>query len=180
MIKLFGRMFLATMTWVPLAANCARSQAESSVDSCAADVGCCDQADAANCPCACSRAVCCPTTKQVEEKKSCRTVKCEQVAVPAITLPWEQGGSPLTLFNCLRHFTSSHAEHPQCACTATVDCCDTCCSGIDCCCTPQRCGTVRVVRVLGREKYDATKCETSWEIQCVAPCCGCGGDSCSE
>jgi hypothetical protein len=128
----------------------------------------------------CSRAVCCPKTELVDEEKSCPIVKCEQVAVPAITLPWEQGGSPLTLFNCLRHFTNRHAEPSQCDCAVAVDCCDMCSSGADCCCTPQRCGTVRVIRVLGKEKYDATKCETSWEIKCVAPCCNCGCDSCSD
>jgi hypothetical protein len=141
---------------------------------CAADCG----SQAGNC--CCGRAVCCPKTEVVDEQKSCAIVKCEEIAVPAITLPWEQGGSPLTLFNCLRHFTNSHTDRSQCACATEVDCCDTCVRGADCCCTPQRCGTVRVVRVLGKEKYDVSKCETSWEIQCVAPCCNCGGTSCAE
>jgi hypothetical protein len=141
---------------------------------CAADCGTMAGADF------CCRAVCCPKTELVDEEKSCRIVKCEKVAVPAITLPWEQGGSPLTLFNCLRHFTNSHAENSQCACAATADCCDTCDANVECCCSPQRCGTVRLVHVLDKEKYDVTKCETSWDIQCVAPCSSCGGSQCCE
>jgi hypothetical protein len=110
----------------------------------------------------------------VKESKSCRKVNCEKVAVPAITLPWEQGGSPLTLFNCWKNFSRGHAEHSNCADCA--ECCDTCgLDGASCECDPCRCdpcrfGTVRCVHVLDEEKNDVTKCETTWEVKC-APCC---------
>jgi hypothetical protein len=141
---------------------------------CAADCG--DMV----CAGTCCRAVCCPTVKQVEEEKSCWNVKCENIPVPAITLPWEPGGSPLTLFNCLRHFGKSHAADCSLCCDQE-ECCDTCCSCQEgCCCGPTRCGTVRCVRVLDEETCDVSKCETTWEVQCVAPCCSCAGNQCCD
>ena len=135
----------------------------------AASGGACNVTDKDCCQAPCCRLYSLPTTEEVKEEKSCRKVKCEKVAVPAITLPWEQGGSPLTLFNCLKHFGSGHASQSHCA--SCAECCDTC--GLDgtCCeCGPRRCGTVRCVHVLDEEKYDVTKCETTWEVKC-APCC---------
>lgn len=138
-----------------------------------AAIACSCQITDKGCGCApCCRLIARPTTEEVKEGKSCRKVNCEKVPIPAITLPWEQGGSPLTLFNCLKHIhhgshTPSHS--PDCA-----ECCETCgCEGIECACGPTRCGTARVVHVLDKEKYDVTKCETTWKVECVAPCC-CG------
>jgi hypothetical protein len=135
-----------------------------------ANSGCaCSICDGAGCQPTSCRLYACPKTEEVKESKSCRKVNCEKVAVPAITLPWEQGGSPLTLLNCLKHFTCGRAESSRC--TNCVECCaargpD----GVCCECGPRRCGAVRCVHVLEKEKYDVTKCETTWEVKC-APCC---------
>jgi hypothetical protein len=126
----------------------------------------------------CTRAVAIPESKVVEEKKTCRVVKCDQVVVPAITLPWEQGGSPLTLFNCLRHLTASHSGNcPGSQCGGAIgDCAE--CAGCQECAPPTRCGTVRCVSVLDKDEYEASKCETTWKIGHV-PCCGnCGQRPC--
>jgi len=151
--------------------TCATAEFSSATQPACADA--CNYPATASC---CGRAVACPKTNLAEEEKSCWIVKCEKVAVPAITLPWEQGGSPLTLFNCLRALTHPLSAKCNCAkCGGTLECCDSCdCCNACCLCGPQRCGTVRLVRSLDKEKYDVQKCETTWEIGCV-PCCGnCG------
>jgi hypothetical protein len=151
----------------PIVALCLAAQAFAANSASDGD-GHCEISD-----CKCHRAPCgqliaCPETNEVKEEKTCRKVTCEKVAIPAITLPWEQGGSPLTLFNCLRHW--SHPATHQAPCTECCASCTTCCGGVACEC-PQRCGTARVVSVLGEEEFDVTKCETKWEVKCVAPCC---------
>jgi len=133
----------------------------------AAGTDCCLEPPAS---CACCRAVCYPTTKQVKEKKNCPIVNCEEVAVPAITLPWEPGGSPLTFFNCLRRCVNSSAcRGAQDECAA-VNCCAACEEDDGCLCGPTRCGTVRCVHVLSKESVDVTMCKTTWEIADTEPC----------
>lgn len=132
--------------------------------------------------CGCCREVCFPKTEEVKEEKSCRKVDCEKICVPAIRLPWEPGGSPLTLFNCLRDFGRTTHAHCRCAgCGMDADCCESCSSCDQCCHSAcVRCGTVKCVNKLGEETYEETKCATTWEIKCIAvPCAKCGHARCS-
>lgn len=144
-------------------------------DSGAAQPACADDCCNSSNGCCCGRAVCVPQTDLGEEERPCWNVECKKVAIPAITLPWEQGGSPLTLFNCLRTLTHPYKAKCDCStCGGTLECCDTCQSSAGCClCGPTRCGTVRVIRVLDEEKQKVPKCETTWEVQCVPCCRGC-------
>jgi hypothetical protein len=103
--------------------------------------------------CCCPREVCVPTIEKVTEKESCWTVTGEKVCIPAVRLPWQSGGSPLTLFSWLRH-----------------PCCTTCkCANCEACCPPV-CGQVRCVNVLDSKEYEVTKCECKWEIRRLPPC----------
>jgi hypothetical protein len=113
--------------------------------------------------------VCCSTTETVTEEKTCWNVKCEKVCVPAIRLPWQPGGSPLTLFSWLKN----HDDH--CHCGADVVCHDPdgrC--ALACECHPQRCGKVRCVSVLEPDTYEVEICQCKWEIRRLPPCNGCG------
>ena len=156
-------VWLGTIAWSMSVtpANSSAMQPACADDCCCPETGTC-----------CGRAVCIPKTTLGDEEKKCWNVECEKVAIPAITLPWERGGSPLTLFNCLH--TLMHPHKSKCNCTKcgeTLECCDTCsCCPTCCVCGPTRCGTVRCVRKLDEESYDVPKCETTWEIGCV-PCC---------
>lgn len=145
-------------------------------DSSATQPACAEECSDSSAGCCCGRPVCIPKTELGDEEKTCWNVECEQVAIPAITLPWEKGGSPLTLFNCLRTIMHPHKAKCSCSkCGGTLGCCDTChCCSKCCLCGPTRCGMVRCVRKLDEESYEVPKCNTTWEIGCV-PCCGnCG------
>jgi hypothetical protein len=140
--------------------------------------GCCPNQSC----CSCCREICCPTVETAKEKKPCWNVNCEKKCVPAIRLPWEPGGSPLTLFNCLRNFGQSDCGATCGACGGDMACCDGCCSaGERCRCGPVRCGTVRAVHVLEEDSYEVERCETKWEIKQVATCrCQCGATHCQD
>lgn len=102
------------------------------------------------------RDVCCPTMEEVTEEKTCWNVKCEKVCIPSVRMPWQPGGSRLTLFNwlCL--------PEAKCRCGS--------------CCAP-RCGTVRCVSVLESDSYEVTSCRCKWEIRRLPSCRdadGCG------
>lgn len=169
---------LALLTAVAVAAT---ANAQSTVDGyptvCAA---CCSCGSTCDCNGCCE--ACCATMEEVIEEGSCWKVRCEKICVPAIRLPWEPGGSGLTLFNCLRNYLKGNDCSTACAeCGATADCCDQCCAR-DVCreCAPRKCGCVRCVRVLEKEKYEVTKCQCKWEIQCLPTCGDCGTDACCE
>jgi hypothetical protein len=124
--------------------------------------------------CCRGRDVCCPTVEEVTEEKSCWKVKCEKVCVPAVRLPWEPGGSKLTLFSWLNR----HRAKCQCGCQATCGekrdgCAIAATSG---CCAP-KCGPVRCVSVLESESYEVKTCRCKWEIRHLPGCCDatCGG-----
>jgi hypothetical protein len=108
--------------------------------------------------CCCSREVCVPTIEKVTEERSCWNVTCEKVCIPAVRMPWEAGGSRLTLFSWLRS---------PCCGTACLTC--GCANGGCTCCLPA-CGQVRCVNVLGSEDYEVTKCQCKWEIRRLPPC----------
>jgi hypothetical protein len=147
--------------------------AQTEFTECGCDASCCQECGDACRGCTCCRDVCCPMVEEVKEKKSCWKVNCEKVCVPAISLPWEPGGSPLTLFNCLRGHEKSSCGCECASCDSKANCGDTCCSCTQCCrCEPVRCGTVRAVHVLEEESRDVTKCKTKWEIKSVLPTCG--------
>ncbi len=125
--------------------------------------------------CCRGRDVCCATVEEATEEKSCWKVKCEKVCVPAVRLPWEPGGSKLTLFSWLRH-------PAKCHCGSQATCGEECdgCAGASTagCCAP-KCGPVRCVSVLESESYEVKTCRCKWEIRhlpgcCDATCCACG------
>ncbi|HEY3392144.1 MAG TPA: hypothetical protein VGK58_05530 [Lacipirellulaceae bacterium] len=120
--------------------------------------------------------VCCPTTEEVTEEKSCWKVSCEKVCVPAIRLPWEPGGSKLTLFSWLNR----HRAKCQCGSLATCgEECDECAGAATAGCCAPKCGPVRCVSVLESESYEVKTCRCKWEIRQLSGCCEvkCG---CSE
>jgi hypothetical protein len=145
------------------------SQSVSQLEGC--DLACGEDLGGASCGDACCasgcREVCCHTRIEEKEEKSCWNVSCEKVCVPAIRCPWEPGGSGLTIFNFL------HRKKP----TDCGDCCDTCgcCQGY---CDCGKCGAVRCIRVLEKEKYEVTTCKCKWEIRQVPICCG--SDGCAD
>jgi hypothetical protein len=127
-----------------------------------------------HCDCHC-RDVCCPRMEEVTEQKSCWTVKCEKVCVPALHFPWEPGGSKLTLFSWWR----GHAKPGSCSrCQCSVD------HHERCSCSPAKCGRVRCVSVLEQEDYEVTTSRCQWEIRRLPPCgasgCGTSADSCAS
>ncbi|HJQ78537.1 MAG TPA: hypothetical protein VJ828_01210 [Lacipirellulaceae bacterium] len=123
--------------------------------------------------CCQGRDVCCPTVEEATEEKSCWKVKCEKVCIPAVRLPWEPGGSKLTLFSWLRHSAKGHCGS---ACTCAEDC-DGCVSSATAGCCAPNCGPVRCVSVLESESYEVKTCRCKWEIRHVPGCCEakCGG-----
>jgi hypothetical protein len=152
-----------------------------------ADVGCASGCAAScscgnACPGTCCCEACCPTMEKVTEERSCWNVHCEKVCVPAIRLPWEPGGSGLTLFNCLHKYLKGKGCGAVCCqCGTAPNCCDPCCACETCCqCPAPRCGCVRCVNVLEKETYEVTKCQCKWEIQCVPTCDHDGTENCCD
>lgn len=123
-------------------------------------------------PC-CGRDVCCAKVEKVTEEKSCWTVKCEKICVPSITLPWEKGGSGLTIFSCLKKKKCCKSGS---GCGESVDCCSGCFEG---CCPRPKCGRVKCVAVLDSKDYEVTRCECKWEIWRL-PSCGCDSCGCTS
>ena len=121
----------------------------------------------------CGRDVCCPTVEEVTQEKTCWNVQCEKVCIPAVRLPWEPGGSKLTLFSwlCGRGTTNSCGDGV---------CSESCTDGTDPagCCYPAKCGKVRYIRMLEPDSYEVTKCQCKWEIRRL-PCC-CGAEGCAH
>ena len=117
--------------------------------------------------CCCAREVCCPTVEEVTEERSCWKVTCEKVCVPAIRLPWEPGGSKLTLFSWLRpHKCNCHcSQHGE-----YVEGCDACARLRAVECAP-KCGPVRCVSVLESETYEVKVCRCKWDIRTLPGCC---------
>jgi len=116
--------------------------------------------------------VCCPTFEQATQDKSQWKVECEKVCIPAIRLPWEPGGSKLTLF---RWWTpNGHDEQCRCAQSVRHPCEPAGCAR---CGKPRatRCGTVRTVSVLEEDSREVTVCKCKWEIRrlpaCFPTCC---------
>jgi hypothetical protein len=121
-------------------------------------------------PC-CGRDVCCPIVEEVTDEKTCWNVKCEKVCIPAVRLPWEPGGSGLTLFSWL----GGYGRH---SCGGGVACSETCTHGTGpAACYPAKCGKVRCVRILEPDSYEVTSCQCKWEIRRL-PCC-CGNENCA-
>jgi hypothetical protein len=129
------------------------------------------------CACCCrGRDVCCATVEEATEEKSCWKVKCEKVCIPAVRLPWEPGGSNLTLFSWL------NKHRAKCECGGQATCgeeYDGCASPATASCCAPKCGPVRCVSVLESESYEVKTCRCKWEIRhlpgcCGTKCCGCG------
>jgi hypothetical protein len=126
--------------------------------------------------CCRGRDVCCPTVEEVTEEKSCWKVKCEQVCIPAVRLPWEPGGSKLTLFSWLRHSANCHCGGPA---TCGEEC-DGCASAATAGCCAPKCGPVRCVAVLESESYEVKTCRCKWEIRHLRDCCDGECGTCAE
>jgi hypothetical protein len=116
--------------------------------------------------CGChGRDVCCPRMEEVTEQKSCWTVKCENVCVPAVRFPWEPGGPRLTLFSWRRERGQSAKFGDTCGR------CNSCChNGDDCAHCPTKCGSVRCVSVLEKEEFEVTSTRCKWEMLRLPPC----------
>lgn len=140
---------------------------------CGCGTNCANGGQAAGCvDCRSGRDACCPTMEEVTEEKSCWNVTCEKVCVPAIRMPWEPGGSRLTLFSWLRrHDNRSHCGE----CVADGEIGDDCFGKSAGHSYPAKCGAVRCVSVLEADSYEVTTCRCKWEIRrlpsCDANCC---------
>lgn len=127
---------------------------------------CCGACGGGIAGCACE--VCCPTIEQTTQEKSQWKVECEKVCIPAVRLPWEPGGSKLTLFSW---WTPKGHDEP-CRCAHGIH---QPCETADCarCGKPRaaRCGKVRAVSVLEEESREVTVCKCKWEIRRLPTCC---------
>lgn len=152
---------------------------------CACDIGCCDPCNSGACDndyCGdCCRKCCVATVEKEKIEKHCWKLEPKEICVPKVVLPWQEGGSGLTIFNCLKKCSKSN-------CCGEIDCCDSC-SGDSCCCMKPRCGKVITVCDLKKEKYEVEECVCKWSIRRLPPCCdnGCRGccdggccDSCCD
>jgi hypothetical protein len=125
--------------------------------------------------CCRGRDVCCATVEEATEEKSCWNVKCEKVCIPAVRLPWEPGGSKLTLFSWLN-------KRAKCQCGSPATCgeqCDQCAGASEGWCAP-KCGPVRSIRVLESESYEVKTCRCKWEIRHLPGCCEAQCGACGE
>lgn len=121
---------------------------------------------------------CCESeTKKVEVEKHCYNVCAEPVCVPPFRWPWE----------CRKDKCGKGC----CSDGGCDTCCgDTCCGGCEgcgCCGTGScgcskgfslfgclKCGKVRCINVLEKEKYKCEECVTEWKTV-KKGCCGCCG-----
>ncbi len=127
----------------------------------------------------CRGKTCEATFEKEKVEKHCWKVECQEICVPKVVCPWQEGGSGLTLFSWLKK-----SKNPNCGnswgcadgCCDQGCCVDDCCNS--CCCKP-RCGKVIVVRDLKKEKYECEECVCKWDIRRLPPCtdcCDCGCD----
>ncbi len=110
--------------------------------------------------------VCRATVAPVTEEESCWVVECEKICVPRVVCPWSEGGSGLTLFNCLKHKSSSH-------CADACPCCGEYNGGCGCRRLAPRCGDVRCVRVLNSHDYEITRYKCNWDLNSSTDSCNC-------
>ena len=132
---------------------------------------------------------CVGSAELVDVEKNCWNVECEDICVPAVRFPWECGGNKLTLFSLFKKKYRKGCGYAAC----TDAGCDGGCSSAGCCdgsgcsagckvCVPPKCGFVRNVAVLRKEKYTSQECEYSLEIQDNGGCrgsYGCDGPGCA-
>lgn len=153
------------------------------VDSCGGCADSCCSKPCHNANCGKGRGpdkVCCATVEEVTEERSCWKIECDEICVPRVVCPWGDGGSGLTLFNCLKKRCGNNAGCGDC-CESCGDVCggaSGCCGGGNGCCLKPRCGDVRCVRDLASEDYEVTKCKCNWEIKDDNCGSGCGGCRC--
>lgn len=116
---------------------------------------------------------CCESeTKKEEVEKHCYNVCAEPVCVPPFRWPWECRKDKCGKGSC---------------CDGGCDTCcgDTCCGGCDgsgsCGCSKGfslfgclKCGKIRCINVLEKEKYKCDACVTEWKAV-KKGCCGCCG-----
>jgi hypothetical protein len=115
--------------------------------------------------------------EEVTEEKSCWKVKCEKVCIPAVRLPWEAGGSKLTLFSWL------NKHRAKCRCGSPATCgeeCNQCARAATAGCCAPKCGPVRCVSVLESESYEVKTCRCKWEIRHLPGCCDQSCGKCGE
>lgn len=137
------------------------------------DTGCCDCCGESGC--CCGRDVCVATVEKEKVEKHCWKVECEKICVPKVVCPWGEGGSGLTLFSWMKKKSCNSKCGDACCSDACCDCGKGCCNGgCDCCCVKPRCGKVKCVRDIKKEKYECEECVCKWEVRRL-PCCDCGG-----
>jgi len=102
-------------------------------------------------------------TKQEEVEKHCYNVCAEPICIPKFRWPWE----------CCKK-----KSRDGCDCGD----CDSCCSDDSCtCCTTAKCGKIRCINKLEKEKYKCDACVTKWKaVRKGCACCdgGCCGNGC--
>lgn len=143
---------------------------------CDSTIGCGDECLVGDGCCSCGqgcRKTCVATVERVTVEKHCWKTEAKEVCVPRVVLPWQEGGSGLTLFDCLK----GCGKGGMCGDTCCGDtCCADGCCGAGCCCLRPRCGRVITVCDLKKEKYECEECVCKWEIRRLPPCCnGCCG-----
>lgn len=152
-------------------------------DTCDCGEGCCDSScrnTRSNCCGACCRKVCVATVEKEKVEKHCWNTEAKDICIPKVVLPWQAGGSRLTLFSCLQNCSGCGGCADTCC---GDDCCSNKCCGNGCCVKP-RCGRVITVCDLKKEKYECEECVCKWDIRRLPPCCknggsrGCSGRGC--
>lgn len=145
--------------------------------------GCC--ADECGTAC-CERNGCdeaCLFRPEVEqEERHCWCTESKEICIPKVVCPWKKGGSGLTLFSWMKKSKKGSSCCDIATCCETACCCDTPCSadckknacGCDpCACALPRCGKIKRVCDLRKEKYEVDVCKWKQDEEaCGLGCCG--------
>ena len=138
--------------------------------------GSCDSSPGA---CGCASGQCGPKkycVASVEKKtveKHCWNTKTEDICIPKVILPWQKGGSGLTLFSLFRK-CGANGKNAGCDTGCASGCaggCDSgCCDSTSGCCLNPCAAKVITVCDLEKEKYETKKCVPKFEVK-DAGCC---------
>lgn len=147
-------------------------------DDCCLQDGCSD---------GCCEKTCVLKPEVVQEEKHCWCTESKEICIPKVVCPWDKGGSGLTLFSWLKKGKkgSSCCDTTGCCDPYGQGCCDQPCSadckkdpcGCDpCACALPRCGKIKRVCDLRKEKYEVDVCK--WQQDKDACGMGCCGNGC--
>ena len=139
----------------------------------------CDSCDSSPGACGCASGQCGPKkycVASVEKKtveKHCWNTKTEDICIPKVILPWQKGGSGLTLFSLFRK-CGANGKNAGCDTGCASGCaggCDSgCCDSTSGCCLNPCAAKVITVCDLEKEKYETKKCVPKFEVK-DAGCC---------